>query len=67
MSPADPSGDPDISLVLRGDDDPAAARLKALQRAAIAGGGETADASDALGRTVIAAMAGSSPARLPVP
>jgi hypothetical protein len=39
MSPADPSGDPDISLVLRGDDDPAAARLKALQQATIAGNG----------------------------
>jgi hypothetical protein len=39
MSPADPSGDPEISLVLRGDDDPAAARLKALQQATIAGNG----------------------------
>ena len=33
---------PDISLVLRGDDDPAAARLKELQRATIAGGGPVA-------------------------
>jgi adenylate cyclase len=48
---------PDISLVLRGDDDPAAARLKALQRAAISGSGETADGTDAEHRTVIAAMA----------
>jgi adenylate cyclase len=48
---------PDISLVLRGENDPAATRLRALQQAAIAGGGETADATDALDRTVIAAMA----------
>ncbi len=48
---------PDISLVLRGDNDPAAARLKALQQAAIAGNGETADGTDAEHRTVIAAMA----------
>jgi class 3 adenylate cyclase len=48
---------PDISLVLRGGDDPAAARLKELQLATIAGGGETADAADAQHRTVIAAMA----------
>jgi class 3 adenylate cyclase len=48
---------PDISLVLRGDDDPPAARLKALQQATIAGGGETADGTDAEHRTVIAAMA----------
>src|SRR6266853_1853656 len=48
---------PDISLVLRGDDDPAAARLKALQQATIAGNGETADGTDAEHRTVIAAMA----------
>ena len=34
---------PDISLVLRGDDDPAAARLRELQQAAVAGGGETAE------------------------
>ncbi len=46
---------PDISLVLRGDD-PAAARLKELQNAAI-GGGETAEGSNAEGRSVIAAMA----------
>jgi hypothetical protein len=43
--------------VLRGDDDPAAARLKALQQATIAGNGETADGTDAEHRTVIAAMA----------
>jgi adenylate cyclase len=48
---------PDISLVLRGDDDLPAARLKALQQATIAGGGETADGTDAGHRTVIAAMA----------
>jgi class 3 adenylate cyclase len=48
---------PDISLVLRGDDDPAAARLKELQKATIDAGGETADAVDAEGRSVIAAMA----------
>jgi class 3 adenylate cyclase len=48
---------PDISLVLRGDDDPAAARLKELQKATIGAGGEIADAVDAEGRSVIAAMA----------
>jgi hypothetical protein len=48
---------PDISLVLRGDDDPAAARLKDLQKATIGAGGETADALDAEGRSVIAAIA----------
>src|SRR6516165_11536282 len=48
---------PDISLVLRGDDDPAAARLKQLQQAAIAGGGKTAEGSNAESRWVIAAMA----------
>jgi adenylate cyclase len=48
---------PDISLVLRGDDDPAAARLKQLQQKAIGGGGETAEGSNAEGRPVIAAMA----------
>jgi len=48
---------PDISLVLRGEDDPAAARLKELQRATIAGGGETTEGHDAERRTVIAAMA----------
>jgi adenylate cyclase len=46
----------DISLVLRGDDDPAAARLKELQQT-IAGGGETGEGSNAEGRPVIAAMA----------
>jgi adenylate cyclase len=48
---------PDISLVLRGDDDPAAARLKELQRTTIARGGETDSATDAERRPVIAAMA----------
>ena len=48
---------PDISLVLRGDDDSAAARLKQLRQVAIAGGGETAEGSNAEGRPVIAAMA----------
>src|SRR4029077_7300316 len=37
---------PDISLVLRGENDPGAERLKELQRAAIAGGGEEAAGSD---------------------
>src|SRR6266436_5742825 len=46
-----PVAHPDISLVLRGDDDPAAARLKALQQATIAGNGETADGTDAEHRT----------------
>jgi class 3 adenylate cyclase len=48
---------PDISLVLRGEGDLSAARLKQLQQAAIAGGGETAKGIDAEGRSVIAAMA----------
>jgi adenylate cyclase len=48
---------PDISLVLRGDNDPAAARLKQLQQAAIAGGDKTAEGSNAESRWVIAAMA----------
>jgi adenylate cyclase len=47
---------PDISLVLRGEGDPSAARLKKLQQAAIAGG-ETTKGIDAGGRSVIAAMA----------
>src|SRR5262249_13935854 len=47
---------PDISLVLRGVDDPAATRLTALQQGAIAGG-ETAEGTNAERRTVIAAMA----------
>jgi adenylate cyclase len=46
---------PDISLVLRGDGDPAAVRFKDLQRATI-GGSETAEATNAEGRLVIAAM-----------
>ena len=47
---------PDISLVLRGGDDPEAARLKELQKATT-GGGEIAEGSNAEGRSVIAAMA----------
>jgi hypothetical protein len=42
---------------LRSDDDPAATRLKRLQQAMIAGGGETAEGSNADRRSVIAAMA----------
>jgi adenylate cyclase len=48
---------PDISLVLRGDDDPAAARLRELQRVAVAGGGETDTATNAEARAVLAAAA----------
>jgi class 3 adenylate cyclase len=48
---------PDISLVLRGENDPSATRLKELQQATIAGGGETIEGRDAGHRTVIAAMA----------
>jgi adenylate cyclase len=48
---------PDISLVLRGDDDPATARLKELQQSMARGGGETTEGSDAERRPVIAAMA----------
>jgi adenylate cyclase len=48
---------PDISIVLRGDDDRAALRLKELQRATMAGGGETANASDGEARSVMVAMA----------
>jgi class 3 adenylate cyclase len=48
---------PDISLVLRGDDDPAAARLKELTAATIAGGSDIAEGSNAESRPVIAAMA----------
>jgi adenylate cyclase len=47
---------PDISLVLRGDGDPAAARLRDLWRATIAGG-EGAEATDAEDRAVIAVTA----------
>jgi adenylate cyclase len=45
---------PDISLVLRGEDDPAAVRLKELQQAT---SGETVEGRDAEGRAVIAATA----------
>src|SRR5206468_3739510 len=48
---------PDISLVLRGDDDPAAARLKELQQAMTAAGEETTEGINAEHRPVIAAMA----------
>jgi class 3 adenylate cyclase len=49
---------PDISLVLRGDDDPAAARLRDLQKATTGGAsGQTADGVNAEGRPIIAAMA----------
>jgi adenylate cyclase len=52
---------PDISLVLRGDDDAAAARLKELQKATTGGGeiaeGTNAEGTNAEGRSVIAAMA----------
>jgi len=48
---------PDMSLVLRGDDDPAAARLKKLQQAMLSGGAETTEGSNAERRAVIAAMA----------
>jgi class 3 adenylate cyclase len=48
---------PDISLVLRGMDDPVAAPLKSLQRAARAGGGDLAEGQDVDHRSVIAATA----------
>lgn len=48
---------PDISLVLRGENDPAAARLRGLQQAVARAGGHTAQGSDAENRPVIAAMA----------
>src|SRR5439155_121338 len=48
---------PDISVVLRGDDDPAAARLKELQQAMTAAGEETTEGINAEHRAVIAAMA----------
>jgi adenylate cyclase len=47
---------PDISLVLRGADDPAATPLQALRTAILAQGG-AATGRDAAGRTVMAAMA----------
>ena len=43
--------------MLRGENDPAAARLKELQQATVAGGGETTEGLDAEHRAVIAAMA----------
>ena len=46
---------PDISLVLRGKDNPAAAPLRALQAAAIASGGRLVSGADAEGRAVSAA------------
>ena len=48
---------PDISLVLRGDDDPAAARLRELQQAMTAAGEDTTEGINAEHRPVIAAMA----------
>jgi HAMP domain-containing protein len=48
---------PDISLVLRGENDPGAARLKELQQATIAGSGESIEGRDAERRAVIAAIA----------
>ena len=48
---------PDISLVLRGENDPAAARLRGLQQAIARAGGHTAQGSDAETRPVIVAMA----------
>jgi class 3 adenylate cyclase len=47
---------PDISLVLRGEDDPAAKPLQALRAAVLAQGG-AATGQDTVGRTVMAAMA----------
>ena len=46
---------PDISLVLRGKDNPAAAPLRALQAATISSGGQVVGGADAAGRTVLAA------------
>src|SRR6202034_3799625 len=46
---------PDMRLVLRGESDPGAERLKELQRATLAGGGETLAATNAQDRTVAAA------------
>jgi adenylate cyclase len=48
---------PDISLVLRGEGGPSAARFKQLREVASAGGGETAESNDAERRSVIAAVA----------
>jgi class 3 adenylate cyclase len=48
---------PDISLVLRGDGNPAATRLKLLQQAAVAGGSGITEGANAENRSVIAAMA----------
>ncbi len=46
---------PDISLVLRGKDNPAAAPLRALQAASIASGDRVVSGADAEGRAVSAA------------
>jgi len=46
---------PDISLVLRGKDNPAAAPLRALQAAAITSGDRVVGGADAAGRDVLAA------------
>jgi adenylate cyclase len=48
---------PDISLLLRGDDDAAVAALRRLQQASIAAGDEAVTGVDAEHRTVLAAMA----------
>jgi adenylate cyclase len=48
---------PDISLLLRGDNDAAVAALHRLQQASVAAPGEAVTGSDAEGRTVLAAMA----------
>jgi class 3 adenylate cyclase len=48
---------PDISLLLRGDDDAAMAALRRLQQASVAAGDEAVTGVDAEHRTVLAAMA----------
>jgi len=48
---------PDISLLLRGDDDAALAALRRLQQASIAAGNEAVTGADAGHRTVLAAAA----------
>jgi len=48
---------PDISLLLRGDDDAAVAALRRLQQASVASGNEAVTGEDAEHRTVLAAMA----------
>jgi adenylate cyclase len=48
---------PDISLLLRGDDDAAVAALRRLQQASVAAGDDAVTGGDAEHRTVLAAMA----------